>query len=103
MKLILRFILTNNESHESFVDARLNILRKKSKIRLSVVMGLEMTLTNNDIKDIINVIRSLGNRGVLLIETTRKVISQERRLFNFLVPLMKAGLPLMKNVFTPLA
>lgn len=66
-------------------------------------MGLEMTLTNNDIKDIINVIRSLGNRGVLLIETTRKVISQERRLFNFLVPLMKAGLSLMKNVFTPLA
>ena len=33
--------------------------------------------TNNEIKDIIKVIRSLENRGILLIETTGKTISQK--------------------------
>ena len=59
-------------------------------------------LTNNEIKDIINVIRSLEKRGILLIETTRKMISQEGRFLNFLRPLMTTNLPLMKNLLTPL-
>ena len=45
-------------------------------------------LTNSEIKDIIKVIRSLENTGILLIGTTRKMISQEGRFFNFLRPLM---------------
>ena len=49
------------------------------------------------------VITSLENRGILLKETTRKIINQEGGLLNFLKPLMTAGLPLMKNVLTPLA
>ena len=59
-------------------------------------------LTNNEIKDIINVIRSLEKRGILLVGTTRKMISQEGRFLNFLRPLMTTSLPLMKNLLTPL-
>ena len=67
-------------------------------------MGLEVTLA--EIKDIIKVIRSSENfikGGILLKRTTEKIISQEGGLISFLVPLMKNGLPLMKNVFIPLA
>ena len=49
------------------------------------------------------VIKSLENRGILLKGTTREVTIQERRFLNVLRPLMTAGLPLMKNVLTPLA
>ena len=49
------------------------------------------------------VIKPLENRGVLLKGTTRKITSQEVGFLNFLRPLMTAGLPLMKNVLTPLA
>ena len=62
-----------------------------------------MTLTNNEIKGIMKVIKSLENRGILLKGTTRKITSQEGGFLNFLRPLMTAGLPLMKSVLTPLA
>ena len=65
-------------------------------------MGLEITLTNNKIKDIMKVIKSLENRGILLKRTTRKITSQEGGFLN-VRPLMTAGLPLMKSVLTPLA
>ena len=42
------------------------------------MMSLGITLTNNEIKDIIKVIKSLENRGILLKGTTRKITSQER-------------------------
>ena len=60
-------------------------------------------LTSNEIKDIIKVIRTLANKGILLKGTTAKITSQEGRLLNFPAPLMKVGLPLMKNVLTPFA
>ena len=64
-----------------------------------------ITLTNNEIKDIIKVIKSLKNRGILLKRATRKVTSQEGGLLKFphFGPLMAAGLSLMKSVLTPLA
>ena len=65
--------------------------------------GSEITLTNNEIKYIIKVTKSLDNRGILLKGTTRKITSQEGGFLNFLRPLMAAVLPLMKNVLTPLA
>ena len=49
------------------------------------------------------VIKSLENWGILLKETTRKFTNEDAGFLNFLRPLMTAGLPLMKNVFTPLA
>ena len=59
-------------------------------------------LTNNETKYIIKVIRSLENREIFLKETIRKIDNQEGRLFNFLGPLTRAALLLVKIVLTPL-
>ena len=48
-------------------------------------------------------IKPLENREILLKETVRKITSQKGGFLNFLRPLITAGLPLMKNVLTPLA
>ena len=63
-------------------------------------MSLGITQTNNEIKNVIKVIRFLENRGILLERTTEK---EGGFLSKFLGTLMKFGLPLMKNVLTPLA
>ena len=67
------------------------------------VLGTGITLTNNEIKDIMKVIKSLENRRILFKGTTRKITSQEGGFLNFLRPLMTANLPLMKSELTPLA
>ena len=72
--------------------------QKIKLLRCNKITNSGITLTNR-IKCIINVIKSLENRGILLKETTRKIISQGGFL-NYLRPLTKAGLPLMKNVLT---
>ena len=59
--------------------------------------------TNNEIKDIMNVIKSLDNRGILLKGTTKKITSQEEGFLNFLRPLITTGLPLMESILTSLA
>ena len=65
--------------------------------------GSGITLTDNEIKDIMKVVKSLENRETSLKGTARKIISQEGGFLNFLKSLMTAGLPLMKKVLTPLA
>ena len=47
-------------------------------------------------------IRSLEKRGVLLIGTTKKLSDQEGGFVKFFRSLVKASLPLMKNVLTSL-
>ena len=42
------------------------------------------------------VVNSLGNRGILLKGTTKKLTSQERKFFHFRRQLVIAGIPLMK-------
>ena len=64
--------------------------------------GSGITLTNNEIKDIMKVIKSLENRGSLIKGTTRKFTSREGRFFNFLRLLMAGDLPLMKSALIPL-
>ena len=54
-------------------------------------------------KCIIKVIRPFENRETLLKGTTKNITSQEGGFLNFLRVLTTAGLPLMKNVLTPLA
>ena len=49
------------------------------------------------------IIKSLENRGISSEEIPRKITSQEGGFLNFLRPLIKADLPLMKSVFTPIA
>ena len=52
-------------------------LVRKIKKKLSSITGSGLTLTNNEIKNIVKVIRSLENREVLLKVTIRKIISQK--------------------------
>ena len=49
------------------------------------VLGSKITQINYEVKDIMKIIRYLKNRLILLKVTTRKMKSQERGLFNFLV------------------
>ena len=56
-----------------------------------------ITLTSNEIKDVIKLITSLEKSEILLKEPTEKVINQK---VGFLGPLMNVGLPLTKNVQT---
>ena len=62
-----------------------------------------MTLTNNEIKCTIRIIKSLENRRNLLKGPIRRTTSQKGGFLSFLKPLLTAGLPLMKSVLTPLA
>ena len=61
------------------------------------------TLTDNEIKDIMKVIESLENRGILLKGNFIKITIQEGGFPSFVTPLITAGLPLMKNVLKPLS
>ena len=47
--------------------------------------------------------KSLENRGIILKGTTTKFIREDEGFLEFLGPLLKTGLRLMKNVLTPLA
>ena len=80
-----------------------NILGKKIKKRISSITDSGISLKNNKTKDVIKVIMSLDNRGMLLIGSTTKINNQEVGLLVCLRTLMTVGLPLMKNVLTPLA
>ena len=52
-----------------------------------------MTLTHNEVKDIIKVINSLQNREILLRGATKNITTQKRGLLNFLVPLKEISFP----------
>ena len=55
---------------------------KKSK-GLSKYKCSRITLTNNKIKDVMKVINSLENRGILLKGTTKKNCKPKRRISQF--------------------
>ena len=65
---------------EYYVNKGINKLNKK----FTSSKGSGITLTNNEIKDIVKIIRFLGNRGILIKGTTRKITSQEGEFLNFL-------------------
>ena len=79
------------------INAGLNLIGKK------VTEKFSLGITNNEIKYIMKVIKSLENKGILLKGTTRKITSQEGWLLNFLKPLRTIGLPLIKSTLTPVA
>ena len=78
-------------------------LVKIYKTGTSFFKGIGITLTNNEIKDIMKMTRSFQNRGILLKGTSENISSQEVRIRNFLSSLMTHGLSLMKNILTSLA
>ena len=51
---------------KAFVDAGLKLIVRKIKKEISLITGLWITLTNNEINDIVKVIKSLVNRRILL-------------------------------------
>ena len=53
-------------------------------------------ITNQEIKDIMKVIKSLENKGISLKGTARNITRQKGGFLNFLRPLMTDGLPLIK-------
>ena len=58
-----------------------------------MIKGSGMTLTHNEVKDIIKVINSLQNREILLRGATKNITTQKRGLLNFLVPLKEISFP----------
>ena len=56
------------------VDTGINIVGKKIRKEISSITGSRITLTHNEMKDIMKVIKPLQNRGILLKETTKKLI-----------------------------
>ena len=97
-KVTLNDVIKIADISRKFVPVPMKILPHLIK-----KFGTGITLTNNEIKDIMKIIKFLENRGILLKGTTRKTISREGRFLDFLRPLMTAGLPLLKNVLTLLA
>ena len=75
-----------------------NKLQKKTTTK-----GDGITVTNNEIKDITKVIKSVENRRIFLKGTARKITSQKEGFPNFIRPILTDGLPLIKNVLTPSA
>ena len=69
------------KASEYYTSKEINELSKQ----FASSKGSGITLTNNEIKDIMKVIKSLENNGILLKGTTRKFTSQERVFLNFLV------------------
>ena len=51
---------------KTFADAGLKLIVRKIKKGISLITGSWITLTNNEINDIVKVIQSLVNRGILL-------------------------------------
>ena len=72
-------------------------------LRLRKKNNRSITRTSNEIQNITKVINSLENGRILLKSTTKKITRQKRGLLNFLSPLFKFGLLLMKNVLITLA
>ena len=70
--------LDQEENFENFLKKQgLMLLVKKIKNFISFVSGSIITLANNDIKDIMKVIRSLRNRGILLKDMATLIFSNE--------------------------
>ena len=74
---------------KALLEARYNFVDNKTNIKSSSLLkGSRLRLTSNELKDIIKVIKSLKNRGIILLkETTRKTtgLVKKEDYSNFLV------------------
>ena len=97
------FLNQKKDLQNFLVDAGVNVLSKRVRNKHSSIADSGVTLINNEIKDIVKVIRSLENTGILFKGTTRKISSQKGGFINFLKPLISVVLSLIRNVLAPLA
>ena len=72
-----------NVKQNILVDSGLSFIYEIIKKGILSIAGLGITLSNNEIKDIMKVIKSFENRGHLLKRTIRKNVSQEEGFLNF--------------------
>ena len=56
----------------------------KTALDAGFLKGSALTLTNNEIKDVIKVIRSLENRGIFLKGTSKKLLVKKEDFLFFL-------------------
>ena len=83
------------DSNFRFFCCSRNVSRKKTCKKMK---GDGITLTNNGIKFIMKVIKSLKNREILLKGSTQKVTTQEGGFIIFFRPLMKNNLISAKKI-----
>ena len=95
--------LKNKGIDDLLVNTELNTIDRKIKKRFSKFEGSGISLTNKEAKEIIKVIRSLENRGTLLLKGTTRKISQKGGPLNCFALLTRTVQPLLKNVLPPLA
>ena len=97
------YLIKPHDNAMKTVDFYWKILPDPKKILPDqAIFGTGINLTNNEIKDILKIIKSLEKRGILLKGTNTKTTTQIRGFLNFLRSLMAAGLPLIKDVLTSL-
>ena len=92
--------IKNKKNSDIPVDAGLSLLGKKTEKGILSITGPKIILTNNEIKDIMNVIKPLENRVLLLKGATRNITCKEGWFLNFLRPLLTASSPLIKSILT---
>ena len=96
-KEVLKAVLeTTGKATEYYINKGINNLN--TKFRSSKSSGI--AIANNELKDIVKVIKSIENRGILLKGRTREITSQQGGFLNFPRLLVTTGLPLMKRVLT---
>ena len=74
MKNTTEIAKSSTVSPRVLLNVRLNIINKKNNNGLSTIMGSGKTLTNNETKNIVKVIRSLENTVVLSIVTRNNIV-----------------------------
>ena len=76
---------SKNYLQKYLVYTATNTINKKNKKGLFSLSGSAITLTNNEIKYKIKIIKSLKNKGVFLRGTSDKSVNKKGGLLNFLV------------------
>ena len=96
-KEVLKAVLeTTGKATEYYINKGINNLN--TKFRSSKSSGI--AIANNELKDIVKVIKSIENRGILLKGRTREITSQQGGFLIFPRLLVTTSLPLMKRVLT---
>ena len=86
----MRYLFLEKDIARNFKNIFLD--KQIDRFNKEYITGSIKNLTNNEIKDIMKVIKSLENRRILFKGTNRKIISQEGGFLYFLRPFMTAGL-----------
>ena len=88
------------KNNDILKNAGLHLLGEKIKKGISSVTSPAITLTNNEIKNIKKIIKSVENKVILLKGTATKITTQKAGYLNFFRPLTTTNVPLMKSNYS---